>query len=104
MMSKEAIQKHFDEAAEVLSSFNNATNIEAIHSVIVVMVEALQNGKKLISCGNISLTISSQNSSFAIFKKPLDKTNFFNSSKSLSDEIFDIPLIFCLIIFFKFLS
>jgi len=52
MMSKEAIQKHFDEAAEVLSSFNNATNIEAIHSALVVMVEALKNGKKLISCGN----------------------------------------------------
>ena len=52
MMSKEAIQKHFDEAAEVLSYFNNATNIEAIHSALVVMVEALKNGKKLISCGN----------------------------------------------------
>ena len=52
MMSKEAIQKHFDEAAEVLSSFNNATNIEAIHSALVVMVEALRNGNKIISCGN----------------------------------------------------
>ena len=52
MMSKEAIQKHFDEAAEVLSTFNNATNIEAIHSGLLVMVEALRNGNKLISCGN----------------------------------------------------
>ena len=51
-MSKEAIKKHFDEAAEVLSTFNNATNIEAIHSGLMVMVEALRNGNKLISCGN----------------------------------------------------
>ena len=51
-MSKEAIKKHFDEAAEVLSTFNNATNIEAIHSGLLVMVKALRNGNKLISCGN----------------------------------------------------
>ena len=51
-MSKEAIKKHFDEAAEVLSTFNNATNIEAIHSGLLVMVEALRNGNKLVSCGN----------------------------------------------------
>ena len=51
-MSKEAIKKHFDEAAEVLSTFNNATNIEVIHSGLLVMVEALRNGNKLISCGN----------------------------------------------------
>ena len=51
-MSKEAIKKHFDEAAEVLSTFNNATNIEAIYSGLLVMVEALRNGNKLISCGN----------------------------------------------------
>lgn len=51
-MSKEAIKKHFDEAAEVLSTFNNATNIEAINSGLLVMVEALRNGNKLISCGN----------------------------------------------------
>ena len=51
-MSKEAIKKHFDEAAEVLNTFNNATNIEVIHSGLLVMVEALRNGNKLISCGN----------------------------------------------------
>lgn len=51
-MSKEAIKKHFDEAAEVLSTFNNATNIEAIHSGLLVMIKALRNGNKLISCGN----------------------------------------------------
>lgn len=51
-MSKEVIKKHFDEAAEVLNTFNNATNIEVIHSGLLVMVEALRNGNKLISCGN----------------------------------------------------
>tara|TARA_B100001287_G_scaffold274918_2_gene281298 strand:- start:295 stop:873 length:579 start_codon:yes stop_codon:yes gene_type:complete len=51
-MSKEAIQKHFDEAAAVLSSFNNIKNIEDIHSALMIMVEALRNGNKLISCGN----------------------------------------------------
>ncbi len=52
MTSKEAIQKHFDEAAEVLNTFNNVANIEAIHAALLVMVQALKNGKKLISCGN----------------------------------------------------
>jgi len=52
MTSKEAIQKHFDEAAEVLNTFNNKTNIEAIHTALSVMIDALKNGNKLISCGN----------------------------------------------------
>jgi D-sedoheptulose 7-phosphate isomerase len=52
MKSKEAIQKHFDEAAEVLNTFNNTDNIEAIHAALLVMVAALKNGNKLISCGN----------------------------------------------------
>ena len=52
MTSKEAIQKHFDEATEVLNTFNNNTNIEAIHTALSVMIDALKNGNKLISCGN----------------------------------------------------
>ena len=52
MTSKEAIQKHFDEAAEVLNNFNNNTNIEAIHTALSIMIDALKNGNKLISCGN----------------------------------------------------
>lgn len=52
MTSKEAIQKQFDEAAEVLNTFNNNTNIEAIHTALSVMIDALKNGNKLISCGN----------------------------------------------------
>ena len=52
MTSKEEIQKHFDEAAEVLRAFNNPENIDAIHRGLVVMVQALRNGNKIISCGN----------------------------------------------------
>jgi len=52
MTSKEEIQKHFDEATEVLKTFNNSDNINAIHRALVVMVEALRNGNKIISCGN----------------------------------------------------
>ena len=52
MMSKEEIQKHFDEATEVLKTFNNSDNMNAIHRALVVMVEALRNGNKIISCGN----------------------------------------------------
>lgn len=51
-MSKEAIQKHFDEAAEVLNKFNNEANIASIEKAIQLMVEALNNGHKIISCGN----------------------------------------------------
>ena len=52
MTNKEAIQKHFDEAAEVLNTFNNTENIEAIHTALSVMIDALKNGNKVISCGN----------------------------------------------------
>ncbi len=52
MTSKEEIQKHFDEATEVLRAFNNPENIDAIHRALVVMVQALRNGNKIISCGN----------------------------------------------------
>ena len=52
MTSKEDIQKHFDEATEVLVAFNNPENIDAIHRALVVMVQALRNGNKIISCGN----------------------------------------------------
>ena len=70
MMSKEAIQKHFDEAAEVLSSFNNATNIQAIHSALVVMVEALRNGNKIYNLWNNNLMkINTKSFTREIFQK-----------------------------------
>ena len=51
-MSKETIRKHFDEAAEVLESFNNDENHTKIANAIILMSEALSNGNKIISCGN----------------------------------------------------
>ena len=51
-MSKETIRKHFDEAAEVLKSFNNDENQTKIANAIILMSEALSNGNKIISCGN----------------------------------------------------
>ena len=51
-MSKETIRKHFDEAAEVLKSFNNDENHTKIANAIILMSEALSNGNKIISRGN----------------------------------------------------
>lgn len=51
-MSKETIRKHFDEAAEVLESFNNDENHTKIANAIILMSKALSNGNKIISCGN----------------------------------------------------
>ena len=51
-MSKDAIQKHFNEAAEVLNKFNSEANISAIDKALQVMVDALKNGHKIMSCGN----------------------------------------------------
>ena len=51
-MSKDAIKQHLDEATEALKAFNTDINITAIHNALKIMVEALKNGKKIISCGN----------------------------------------------------
>ena len=51
-MSKDAIKQHLDEAAEALKAFNTDSNITAIDDALKIMVEALKNGKKIISCGN----------------------------------------------------
>ena len=51
-MSKDAIKQHLDEATEALKAFNTDINITAIHDALKIMVEALKNGKKIISCGN----------------------------------------------------
>ena len=51
-MSKDAIKQHLDEATEALKAFNTDSNITAIHDALKIMVEALKNGNKIISCGN----------------------------------------------------
>lgn len=46
-------QKDFAEALQVLTEFvSNPKNLERIEEAGVLMVEALQNNKKIISCGN----------------------------------------------------
>ena len=53
MESTNKIKNHFTEALEVLSSFlNEETNITAIEKAGNLMVQALKNGNKIISCGN----------------------------------------------------
>lgn len=52
-MSLDRIRTHFSEAASVLERFvADANNLAAVHEAGVLMVNALKNGGKLISCGN----------------------------------------------------
>ena len=47
------IQENLNEAREVLEEFiSQAENIEAIEKTANIMVEAIQDGRKIISCGN----------------------------------------------------
>ena len=50
---KALILENLNEAQEVLKEFiNRPENIEAIEKAATLMVEAIQDGKKIISCGN----------------------------------------------------
>ncbi len=51
-MGSEEIKKHFSEAAQVLSDFSTDENMTKIESAIQLMVVAIENGGKIISCGN----------------------------------------------------
>lgn len=51
-MSSNQIASHFSEAAEILLKFNNAANMERIRQAGELMVNALNNGGKIMSCGN----------------------------------------------------
>jgi D-sedoheptulose 7-phosphate isomerase len=52
-MSTERIQAHFTEAAETLALFVTDTgNMERIQKAGDIMVSSLQNGGKILSCGN----------------------------------------------------
>jgi D-sedoheptulose 7-phosphate isomerase len=49
----DAIKKHFTEAQSVLAAFiADEKNLQAIEAAGQIMVSALANGKKIISCGN----------------------------------------------------
>jgi D-sedoheptulose 7-phosphate isomerase len=52
-MSTQRILHHFQEAAQVLQAFlSEPHNMDAIHKAGTLCVESLQNGGKIISCGN----------------------------------------------------
>ncbi len=52
-MSQSSILSHFTEAQAILNQFTaDAANMERISQAAEVMVTALKNGKKIISCGN----------------------------------------------------
>lgn len=46
------IADHFTQALEVLQKFNNEANFQKIEDAGNLMVEAIQNSGKIISCGN----------------------------------------------------
>jgi D-sedoheptulose 7-phosphate isomerase len=51
-MSNKDIKKHFEEALEVLSAFNTDENLRKIEHAIKMLSESIDNGNKIISCGN----------------------------------------------------
>lgn len=52
MMGSNQIASHFSEAAEILLKFNNPANMELIREAGDTLVQSLNNGGKIISCGN----------------------------------------------------
>jgi D-sedoheptulose 7-phosphate isomerase len=51
-MANKQIADHFFEAAEILQKFNTNENFQKIADAGSLMVEAIKNGGKIISCGN----------------------------------------------------
>ena len=51
-MSTKQIADHFFEAAEILQKFNTPANISLIEKAGEIMVNSINNGGKIISCGN----------------------------------------------------
>ncbi len=51
-MSEKQIADQFSQAAEILQIFNTPENMQRIAKAGQLMVEALKNGGKIISCGN----------------------------------------------------
>ena len=51
-MNENQIADHFSEAAEILQLFNTSENHVKIAEAGKIMVQALKNGGKIISCGN----------------------------------------------------
>ncbi|MBI2260013.1 MAG: D-sedoheptulose 7-phosphate isomerase [Flavobacteriia bacterium] len=51
-MKYKQIADHFIEASEILQKFNNSENFEKIEKAGQIMLNALKNNRKIISCGN----------------------------------------------------
>lgn len=51
-MSTKQIADHFFEAAEILQKFNTPANISLIQKAGQIMVDSINEGGKIISCGN----------------------------------------------------
>ena len=51
-MSESLIANHFFEASEVLKQFSTQENFDKIESAGKLLVEAIKNGGKILSCGN----------------------------------------------------
>jgi len=51
-MDQQLIWKQFQEAQEVLQAFQTTENISKIEHAVGIMSTALQNGNKILSCGN----------------------------------------------------
>lgn len=51
-MSIEQIADQFSEATEILQKFNNSINHKKIADAATIMMNSIQNGGKIISCGN----------------------------------------------------
>jgi D-sedoheptulose 7-phosphate isomerase len=51
-MSTTSIASHFNEAASILSQFSTEENFTAIKSAGELLVTSIQNGGKILSCGN----------------------------------------------------
>lgn len=51
-MSTNQIASHFSQAAEILLKFNTPENMERIAQAGALFVNSLQNGGKIMSCGN----------------------------------------------------
>ena len=51
-MSEKQIADQFSESLEILQLFNNSANFKKIEDAAELMVKSINNGGKIISCGN----------------------------------------------------
>lgn len=52
MTLREQIKQQFEESSTILNQFQTEENFTKIEEAVLIMVNALQNGNKIISCGN----------------------------------------------------